>query len=204
MTRSICPNRFASLLLCLLTLCLPACRLTQTPRPTTNPAVISPSPIPGIENFAQVSPVLYRGAQPTRQGLLELQSRGIKTVINLRTTDTDRDNLQGLHLRYFRVPFKAREPKDQNIAKVLKIIEDPANQPVFIHCHVGADRTGFAVAAYRIIEQGWPYADATAEMVLFTFNHLYPGILVHLRRLAPSPMKHAIASPPSPKPEPID
>ncbi|MGE5610420.1 MAG: fused DSP-PTPase phosphatase/NAD kinase-like protein [Bacillota bacterium] len=202
MTLSIRPHRFASLLL--LTLCLSACRLTQTPGPTTSPAILAPNPIPGVDNFAQVSPVLYRGAQPTRQGFIELQSRGIKTILNLRTSDTDRDDLQGLHLNYIRIPSRASKPKDPDLAKVLKVIQDPANQPVFIHCHRGADRTGFAIAAYRMVEQGWSYEEATAEMDHFKFNHLYQGILHHLRQLNPAQMKQLIASSPSPKPETPD
>ena len=39
---------------------------------------------PGLLNLHQVADNLYRGAQPTEVGFLELKAMGIKTVINLR------------------------------------------------------------------------------------------------------------------------
>jgi hypothetical protein len=38
----------------------------------------------GVPNFAVVSPVLSRGAQPTREGFRQLRERGIRTVVALR------------------------------------------------------------------------------------------------------------------------
>jgi protein-tyrosine phosphatase len=40
---------------------------------------------------------------------------------------------------------------------------DPANQPVFVHCEKGEDRTGALVAIYRIVKQGWTPERAYAE-----------------------------------------
>ena len=41
------------------------------------------------------------------------------------------------------------------IQMFLDTVSDPAQQPVFVHCQRGADRTGFMVGLYRIAEQGW-------------------------------------------------
>ena len=48
---------------------------------------------PGLPNLHKVSDDLYRGAQPTAEGIKQLQALGIKTIINLRSSDTDRDLL---------------------------------------------------------------------------------------------------------------
>jgi protein tyrosine phosphatase (PTP) superfamily phosphohydrolase (DUF442 family) len=56
--------------------------------------------IPGVGNFAQISPVLYRGAQPTAEGFKELKKMGIKTVVNLRSMHTDRRKIKGCGLRF--------------------------------------------------------------------------------------------------------
>ena len=37
---------------------------------------------PGLSNFYQVTTNLYRGAQPTAQGMAELKAMGVKTVLN--------------------------------------------------------------------------------------------------------------------------
>jgi protein tyrosine/serine phosphatase len=53
----------------------------------------------------------------------------------------------------------------KGIAKLLQVIDDPKNQPVFIHCEHGKDRTGLIVALYRVFYQGWPKAKAHNEMI---------------------------------------
>ena len=39
---------------------------------------------PGLPNLFQVSPVLYRGAQPKKEGIPALEGMGIRTVVSLR------------------------------------------------------------------------------------------------------------------------
>jgi len=41
--------------------------------------------VPGVDNFARDNPALYRGAQPTEEGLKQLKAMGIKTVIDFRS-----------------------------------------------------------------------------------------------------------------------
>jgi len=43
---------------------------------------------PGLPNLHRVAPCLYRGAQPTAQGMAELKKMGVKTVVNLRKART--------------------------------------------------------------------------------------------------------------------
>ena len=50
---------------------------------------------------------------------------------------------------------------------VLSIINDPANQPVFIHCQHGADRTGVVIAVYRLSHDGWTSRRARDEAKRF-------------------------------------
>jgi protein tyrosine/serine phosphatase len=56
--------------------------------------------IKGLKNFAKVSDILYRGAQPTKEGFAELKKLGIKTVINLRAKHSDEELIKGLDLNY--------------------------------------------------------------------------------------------------------
>ena len=44
---------------------------------------------PGLPNLHQVSDTLYRGAQPTVEGMGELKKLGVKTVISLRAHHND-------------------------------------------------------------------------------------------------------------------
>jgi tyrosine-protein phosphatase SIW14 len=151
-------------------------------RPTTLPAVL-PGEIQGIHNFARVSPILYRGAQPTAEGFAELKKMGVRTVVNLRSTGGDEDEMRGLGMRYVEIETLATGIDQKDVIRFLKVVSDPANQPVFVHCRRGADRTGCAVAAYRIVEQGWTPDDALAEMRRFSFNGLYFNIPRYLARI---------------------
>ena len=45
----------------------------------------------GVSNLAQVTPNLYRGAQPERGGLESLAKMGINTVIDLRLTGANKE-----------------------------------------------------------------------------------------------------------------
>jgi hypothetical protein len=44
------------------------------------------------------------------------------------------------------------------------VLADPANQPVFFHCHHGLNRTSMVQIAYRTKYCGWTFAQATEEI----------------------------------------
>ncbi|MFN2514172.1 MAG: tyrosine-protein phosphatase [Pyrinomonadaceae bacterium] len=54
-------------------------------------------------------------------------------------------------------------PSDNDIDQVLATLNDAENQPVLVHCHKGADRTGVVIAIYRITHDGWTSEQAKAE-----------------------------------------
>jgi tyrosine-protein phosphatase SIW14 len=121
-----------------------------------------------LPNFHQVNPGLYRGAQPKEGGLQKLSALGIKTVINLRDDDDreqrEEQQAKAAGLRYFNIPLSnSRAPSDAQVASILAIINAQENQPVFVHCQRGADRTGTIIAVYRISHDGWASERAKSE-----------------------------------------
>jgi uncharacterized protein (TIGR01244 family) len=125
-----------------------------------------------LPNFQQVNDKLYRGGQPKAGGLQRLKQLGVKTVINLRDDD-DRARNEGVEaqsagLRYFNIPLPSfGQPADSAVDQALALIEAADNQPVFVHCHRGADRTGVIIAIYRIEQDGWTSEQAKAEAKRF-------------------------------------
>lgn len=114
-------------------------------------------------NFYQVSPGLYRAAQPDARMMREYEDYGIKTVINLRNFNSDKDEVRGTGLVLVEIPILTWSLEIGEVVEVLQAIRD-AKKPVLIHCQHGADRTGLMVAMYRIVEQGWSKEKAIDEM----------------------------------------
>lgn len=134
--------------------------------------------LPGCGNLYNVSDALYRGEQPTAEGFQELERLGIKTVVNLRSLHSDGDKLEGARLGYETIPMQAWDPEVEQVEAFLKIVTDPAKQPVFVHCQHGADRTGTMVAVYRIVVEGWEIEKAIDEMRNgpFGFHEIFSGL----------------------------
>lgn len=153
---------------------------------TAPPAIVAeerPATYPGLSNFARVSPVLYRGAQPTADGFRELRRLGIKTVVNLRSMHCDSAMLEGTGLNYYRIPCAAWGVDKAQFRQLMAIVSEPANQPVFVHCQHGSDRTGFVVGAYRITEQGWDADSAVAELHTYGFHRIWGHIPAKLKTM---------------------
>jgi len=149
--------------------------------------------ISGVENFAKVSPALWRGAQPTAEGFRSLEAAGVKTVINLRGRHDDLPLLGGTNLKYVRSFARAWDPEEAELAEVLKVIADRDNWPVFVHCAQGRDRTGYVVATYRMFVDGWSADDAIREMYDFRFNTIWFRNLGFLRGLNIDKMRGLVA-----------
>jgi len=158
---------------------------------TRDPRWATPIKRPGLPNLHKVSGALYRGAQPEAVGFAELKKLGVKTVVNLRLTHSDRDEMKeaglipGKDLNYVHIRMEAWDADEDEVVELLKVLADPANRPVFVHCKHGADRTGMAVATYRIICEGWAKADAIDEMRNggFNFHAVWKGLPKFLREM---------------------
>ncbi|MCX5906389.1 MAG: dual specificity protein phosphatase family protein [Deltaproteobacteria bacterium] len=124
----------------------------------------TPVEVEGVSNLFKVSDTLYRGDQPTGSGMQELKKLGIKTVINLRSFHSDRNEIGNTDLRQEHIFMKSWHPEREDAVRFLHLVTDPKNAPVFVHCQHGADRTGTMCAVYRIVVQGWSKKEAIREM----------------------------------------
>lgn len=83
----------------------------------------------GLENFHRVSRDLYRGAQPTREGMRQLAAMGIKTVVNLRSVHSDTDEIGDLPLGREHIPTTLWRVTEDDVVRFLRIATDPARLP---------------------------------------------------------------------------
>ena len=127
-----------------------------------------------IKNFGCVNETLYRGAQPKEQDYADLAAIGIKTVIDLQRDDTTPEQalVEAQGMKFYRIPMSDRSsPTAEQAALFLKLVNDPANQPVFVHCAGGRHRTGAMSAVYRITHDGWTADQAFLEMKHYDFEY---------------------------------
>jgi protein tyrosine phosphatase (PTP) superfamily phosphohydrolase (DUF442 family) len=135
----------------------------------------------GIPNFGKVTPNLYRGGLPNNEGMKALQKLGVNVVVDMRGRNKDEEAAAAkLGMQYVAIPSHCPFPQDETFAKFLKVIQDNAGKKVFVHCRLGDDRTGMAVASYRMANEGWSADEALKEMKAFGFTTLHhvicPGL----------------------------
>ncbi len=120
-----------------------------------------------ISNFYKVTENIYRGPRPTQKNLKELQSRGIKTILDLEFLHTDRYKIKrtGTKFKSLHIRMLAWKIEDKAIIEALKILTDANNYPIYVHCKHGSDRTGVVIAMYRMVVQGWSREEAIKEML---------------------------------------
>jgi protein tyrosine phosphatase (PTP) superfamily phosphohydrolase (DUF442 family) len=124
-----------------------------------------PVKLEGVPNLYRISGELYRGDQPSSEGMQNLKNNlRLKTIINLRSFHSDRDEIGDTGLAYEHIYMKAWHPEEEDVVRFLKIVTDPQRAPVLVHCQHGADRTGTMIAVYRIAVQGWSKTEAIREM----------------------------------------
>lgn len=153
-----------------------------------------------IINFSKVNEGVYRGARLTSvEAVQYLKSLNIKNVINLQGGDLDSDigviipwaepgerpeviaqekaTALSLGLGFLHAPLNSLEAitkdEDKAIDEVLAFMNNKNNQPVFIHCEHGADRTGLLVALYRVKYEGANVEAARAEWIKNGHNKLH-------------------------------
>jgi tyrosine-protein phosphatase SIW14 len=129
----------------------------------------------GLPNLMRVSDRLYRGGQPSCDGLRKLKEMGVKTVVNLRSSrgakDREDEECRKLGMRYEHLRMPAFDSVPEPVLKrFFELVDSPETSPVFIHCMTGTDRVAVLMAVYRIRHDRWSADQAYAEMKQTGFN----------------------------------
>lgn len=119
-----------------------------------------------LPNFGRVSAAIYRSGQPNREGLRQVRGLGTRSVLVLRKKvgPEEREEVGRLGMGLAHVPLTGIfSPTYESVDRALAVLTDPALQPLLVHCRFGKDRTGVVVAAYRVVFEDMPIAQAAAE-----------------------------------------
>lgn len=142
-----------------------------------------------FKRFRVVTPgKFYRSGQFTAGGLRAIvRDAGIRTVINLQEENVDpfmpeewlakpkireSELCRELGVRYVALfggeivpPEEAAKGKRPAVIdEYLRILDDPANYPVLLHCKAGLHRTGLMTAIYRMEYENWSAGRAMDEL----------------------------------------
>ena len=153
-----------------------------------------------IDNFGRVNPNYYRGAQPEGHDYADLAALGVKTLVNLTSDDAEpneRAMTEQAGMRYVQIPMTTHEPPTAGqLAAFLTIVNEPANQPVYVHCVGGRHRTGVMTAVYRMSNEGWTPDQAFKEMKQYNFgaDFLHAEFKEFVYAYHPETVVHAVAS----------
>jgi protein tyrosine/serine phosphatase len=128
-----------------------------------------------IDNFGRINANYFRGAQPAGRDYADLAALGVKTVIDLTSNGEaearESEMVKSVGMNFYRIPMTTHVvPTAEQVAQFLKLVNDPANQPVFVHCQGGRHRTGVMTAVYRMTTHGWAAVQAFAEMKRYRFG----------------------------------
>jgi tyrosine-protein phosphatase SIW14 len=129
-----------------------------------------------IFNFHVVAPNIMRGSQPSEKGFRMLKDYcGVRTILTLRNHQGDNEwekaIVEKLGIRFINIPMAGNTEQDiDTIERCLDIINDKSNQPIFVHCRAGKDRTGMIFAAYRVKYEHWSLEDALLEMLVYGYD----------------------------------
>jgi uncharacterized protein (TIGR01244 family) len=120
-----------------------------------------------IRNFTRIDKQVCAAGQPTMEQFSRLKAEGIRAVINLRHTSEpfvaeEEARAKEMGLRYFSIPVAYFSPKEEQADEFLKIMDDPQNRPVFIHCAAAIRVSAFWMIR-RVLRDGWTVEKAEEE-----------------------------------------
>lgn len=148
----------------------------------------------GLPNFGEVTPHLYRGGQPGADGLKELKKMDVSIIVDMRGSASKHESaaVEQLGMKYVSIPWHCPFPSDEPFATFLQLVKENPDKKIFVHCRLGDDRTGMAIAAYRMADEGWSTEEAMSEMKAFGFtgvHHLICPMLSHYEHSFPKHLK---------------
>ncbi len=125
--------------------------------------------IAGVRNFARLETTVACGGATKVEAIPELKKMGFKAVFNLRLSSEPGANVpeeqaaaEAAGLHYFHVPFTPATPDLASVDAFLAAIQDPANDPAFIHCSGGSRAAGFWFIK-RVLVDHWDTDRAMQE-----------------------------------------
>lgn len=111
----------------------------------------------------------YRGSEPDVKKIKELGNMGIKTILNLKSLgkkqlDSFSKIAEENGMKYINIPLNPFHIK-KSFPHIVDVIKSGSkDNPIFIHCTYGKDRTGFVSALINFLKNGFTMKEAISDM----------------------------------------
>ena len=134
-----------------------------------------------MKNFRKIDQQIYAGGEPDEKDLNYLKGiLGIQTIVSLDQKISDKIDpwCKQNKIKHYTVALTGSESSYND--KIKYVVNQLPNllissQPVYIHCLHGSDRTGFAVAVYRIKKQNLKFQQALADVQKYGYGRGISG-----------------------------
>jgi protein-tyrosine phosphatase len=118
---------------------------------------------------------IYRGPRPDFDKLNSIPIRVIlslednKLIVNEERLEASK---YGIH--FINIPLSESSPPEVSaLTYIAVVLAEEKKNNIYIHCRRGIDRSGYGVAAYRIIAEGWNFNKAYEEILNHGHSSLY-------------------------------
>jgi uncharacterized protein (TIGR01244 family) len=116
-------------------------------------------------NYDRIRPTIATAGSLKDGAVADLKPLGFVTVVDLRGpkegTASEKAEVESAGLRYFNIPVTEQTPTDAQVEAFTRIVDEPANRPILIHCST-ANRVGAIWTLYQV-SKGVPIAVAVEE-----------------------------------------
>ncbi len=150
----------------------------------------------GVPNLHKLTDSIYRGGRANEEGIAYLASLGTKTIINFEFDEAaikwERAEAKKYGIKYISRPMQYKvAPTDAEIDKILGMMQDPKNYPLYIHCRHGKDRTGIVSAIFNVEVLGWTPERAYKDMLDKGFARWHRALEAYFKNRAAQVRKNA-------------
>jgi protein tyrosine/serine phosphatase len=134
-----------------------------------------------------------------------LRTKNVKVILNVRFlpflahAERRKAKEYGIVYLYGLMNASTFAPPEKGVDRILEILHDPCNQPVYFHCDIGRDRTSLIATLYKVYFEDLPPQDAWRQMRDFGFKDSWTldGLKSYLTKHLTEPVALAASSPQS-------
>jgi len=139
----------------------------------------------------KVSDSFYRGSEVGLSEIKALSDKGIKRIVDLKFQNLkDAKKLKIMcekhGISYINIPLNVFEKPGRTVDDLKSIVKTAnVDNPTYVHCKYGEDRTGFVVGLHHLFNENWSVKDVVQDMVKRGYKkHLFPHLADRLEELA--------------------